>query len=131
MVNLGKEPIRTSLNQVSYKLIVGTSDYIDENLEDYKTVPKVFKLAQNYPNPFNPSTMIIYQLPISSEVGLSIYNILGQKMMTLVSDKQEAGYYKIEWNGLNQSNQLVSSGIYFLQLKTKHFIKTIKMILQR
>lgn len=130
-LNLGKEPIRTSLNQVSYKLIVGTSDYIDENLEDYKTAPKVFKLAQNYPNPFNPSTMIIYQLPISSEVGLSIYNILGQKVITLVSDKQEAGYYKIEWNGLNQSNQLVSSGIYFLQLKTKHFIQTIKMILQR
>ena len=131
MVNLGKEPIRTSLNQVSYKLIVGTSDYIDENLEDYKTVPKVFKLAQNYPNPFNPSTMITYQLPISSEVGLSIYNILGQKVITLVSDKQEAGYYKIEWKGLNQSNQLVSSGIYFLQLKTKHYIQTIKMILQR
>jgi hypothetical protein len=130
-VNLGKKPIRTSLNQVSYKLIVGTSDYIDENLEDYKTVPKVFKLAQNYPNPFNPSTMIIYQLPISSEVDLSIYNILGQKVITLVSDKQEAGYYKIEWKGLNQSNQLVSSGIYFLQLKTKHFIQTIKMILQR
>lgn len=130
-VNLGKKPIRTSLNQVSYKLIVGTSDYIDENLEDYKTVPKVFKLAQNYPNPFNPSTKITYQLPISSEVDLSIYNLLGQKVITLVSDKQEAGYYRIEWKGLNQSNQLVSSGIYFLQLKTKHFIQTIKMILQR
>jgi hypothetical protein len=130
-VNLGKKPIQTSLNYISYKLIVGTSDFINESISEYQSVPKEYKLGQNYPNPFNPSTMITYQLPISNEVDLSVYNILGQKVTTLVSDKQEAGYYEIEWMGTNQSNQLVSSGIYFLHLKTKHFNQTIKMILQR
>jgi len=130
-VNLGKKPIQTSLNQVSYKLIVGTSEFINECISEYLSVPKEYKLAQNYPNPFNPITKINYQLPISSKVDLSIYNILGQKVITLVSGKQEPGYYEIEWTGLNQSNQIVSSGIYFLHLKSKDFNQTIKMILQR
>jgi flagellar hook assembly protein FlgD len=94
-------------------------------------VPKEFKLAQNYPNPFNPSTKIRYQVPISSEVNLSIYNILGQKIISLLSEKQDPGYYEIEWGGSNHANQLVSSGIYFVQLRTREFNHTIKMILQR
>ena len=88
-------------------------------------------LIKNYPNSFNPNTKITYQLPITSEVELSIYNVLGQKVISLLSEKQEPGYYEIVWNGLNQSNQFVSSGIYFLQLRTNDSYRTIKMILQR
>jgi hypothetical protein len=130
-VNHGKNPINSSLNHASYKLIVGTSDFINETTIDYESLPDIFELAQNYPNPFNPSTKVSYQLPVTTEVNLSIYNILGQKVSTLVSNMQEAGYYQLEWDGLNQLDQQVSSGIYFLHLQTKQFTKTIKMILQR
>jgi hypothetical protein len=130
-VNFGKESIETSLNHNQYKLIVGTTDFLREKASDYLLVPKEFKLVQNYPNPFNPSTNIRYQLPKSSQVNIDIYNILGQKVISLLSEKQEPGYYQLEWDGLNQSNQFVSSGIYFLQLRTKNFNRTIKMILQR
>ena len=130
-VDHGKNLIRSSLSEASYELIVGSSDFINEMSSDYKSLPKHFKLAQNYPNPFNPRTTISYQIPVSSDVNLSIYNILGEKVVTLLSREQEPGYYRLEWNGLNQSGQRVSSGIYFLHLQTKQFNQTIKMILQR
>ncbi|MCP4414150.1 MAG: T9SS type A sorting domain-containing protein, partial [Gammaproteobacteria bacterium] len=61
-------------------------------------MPKSYKLSQNYPNPFNPTTSISYQLPQTSDVDLSIYNLLGQKVATLVSKKQPAGSHKVEWD---------------------------------
>ena len=130
-VNHGKNFIRFSLSEASYKLIVGSSDFINEYSSEYKSLPKLFKLAQNYPNPFNPKTTITYQIPVLSDVDLTIYDILGEKVVILLSTEQEAGYYRLEWNGLNQSGQQVSSGIYFLHLQTKQFSQTIKMILQR
>jgi len=88
-------------------------------------VPSEFVLHQNYPNPFNPKTVISYQLPVFSEVELNIYNILGQKVSTLVSEMQPAGVYKIEWDA-----SVFASGVYFYRLKTaKGFIKTQKMLL--
>ena len=84
-----------------------------------------FKLFQNYPNPFNPKTIIEYQLHKTSQVDLSIYNLLGQKVATLVSKKQPAGNYKIEWDA-----SAFSSGIYFYRLETdKGFVKTNKLVL--
>jgi len=86
-----------------------------------------FKLNQNYPNPFNPSTIISYQLPITSDVDLSIYNLLGQKVATLVSEKQDSGIYSLEWNAYG-----FSSGVYFYKLQTTQgFIETKKLILMR
>jgi hypothetical protein len=70
-----------------------------------------FRLGQNYPNPFNNATMINYQLPRTSDVELSVYNLLGQKVATIVSRKQQAGYYQIEWDGSE-----FASGIYYSQL---------------
>jgi len=72
------------------------------------TSPKEFKLSQNYPNPFNPKTVISYQLPVNSAVELNIYNILGQKVATLVSEKQPAGSYKVEWDAGS-----FASGVYY------------------
>jgi len=89
--------------------------------------PAIFNLFQNYPNPFNPKTTISYQLPVTSEVELSIYNILGQKVVTLVSDKQTAGTFKVQWNALG-----FASGIYFYKLITdREFIHTKKLVLVR
>ncbi len=79
-------------------------------------LPKEFALSQNYPNPFNPTTSITYALPVDSRVTMEIYNVIGQRVRTLVSDNQPAGYHAAEWNGMGNSGQQLSSGVYFLQL---------------
>lgn len=88
--------------------------------------PNIFILMQNYPNPFNPTTMIKYQLSMTSYVELSVYNLLGQKMVALVSERQPAGSYQVEWDASN-----FSSGLYLYRLQTENNVKTKKMILLR
>jgi flagellar hook assembly protein FlgD len=75
-------------------------------------------LSQNYPNPFNPTTTISYSLAQPGNVELAVYNIKGQKVKTLVNERKEAGSHKVIWNGKNDTNKSVSSGIYFYQLST-------------
>lgn len=88
-------------------------------------IPKKFALQQNYPNPFNPTTMISYQLPISSDVELSVYNLLGQKVAMLVDKKQPAGNYQIQWHASG-----FTSGIYIYTLETdKGFKQSRKLVL--
>ena len=108
------------------------TDYFEFEKDTITTVvggndntPRKFFLEQNYPNPFNPTTTINYQLRAASGVELSIYNLLGQKVATLVNEKQPAGSYHIEWNAAG-----FSSGIYFYRLVTdKGFEKSRKLIL--
>jgi hypothetical protein len=87
-------------------------------------IPQKFALYQNYPNPFNPSTTISYDLPERSRVKLSIYNILGQEVATLVNGEQEPGRYNINFDASG-----LPSGIYFYTLQTPYFTKTNKMVL--
>jgi parallel beta-helix repeat protein len=89
-------------------------------------VPLSFALFQNYPNPFNPTTMINYQLPMTSAVELSIYNLLGQRVATLVDKKQLAGSYTVQWDASG-----FATGVYYYQLKAGDFIETRKMVLLR
>jgi hypothetical protein len=96
--------------------------------EKIVAVPSKFELHQNYPNPFNPSTEILFDIPARQEVDLVIFNILGQKVHSLVSGVWKAGQHKVIWNGLDDNGQAVSSGIYFYQLKSKDFVKTRKMM---
>ncbi len=81
--------------------------------------PRSFMLYQNYPNPFNSSTTISYEINGKSkqQVELGIFNLLGQRVKTLISQKQAAGFYKVQWGGKNESGELLSSGIYVYQLK--------------
>ena len=88
--------------------------------------PDEFRLYQNYPNPFNPITIINYEIPISNYVDLSIYNLLGQKVAILVSERQSAGSYKIEWDASG-----FASGIYYYKIESEQFIDVKKMILLR
>jgi hypothetical protein len=83
-----------------------------------------FRLKQNYPNPFNPATIITYQLPIASEVELSVYNLLGQKVITLELGKKRAGQHQVEWNAKEYA-----SGIYIYRIKADHFTSQKKMLL--
>ena len=77
------------------------------------------KLMQNYPNPFNPTTTIDFSLIADSFVSLTIYNVRGQKVKTLVSDELQTGYHSMVWNGTNESGKSVSSGIYFSNFDSK------------
>jgi enterochelin esterase-like enzyme len=86
----------------------------------------VFELEQNYPNPFNPKTVITYQLPVASSISLSIFNTLGQKVVTLLSEKQTAGIYSVDWDASG-----FASGVYLYRLQVGEYIKTRKMVLLR
>jgi hypothetical protein len=94
-------------------------------------LPLTFDLKQNYPNPFNPSTVISYQIPGNEFVTLEVYNMLGQKVKTLINQNQEAGYYSVEWDGRNNFGNPVSSGIYLYRIKAGNFISVHKMTLLR
>ncbi|MCF7842292.1 MAG: choice-of-anchor J domain-containing protein, partial [Lentisphaeria bacterium] len=78
-------------------------------------LPTTYALAQNYPNPFNPTTTIKYQMPKDARVTLVVYNMLGQVVTKLVNQQQTAGYYQVQWNGLNDRGQMVPTGIYIYQ----------------
>lgn len=95
------------------------------------SVVKSYELYQNYPNPFNPVTNIEYNLPKNEHVQLEIFNVNGEKVITLVNAIQQSGNYNIQWNGINSDGNMVSSGLYFYRLKTNDYVKTNKMILMR
>jgi hypothetical protein len=87
-------------------------------------IPTEYSLSQNYPNPFNPKTIIIYQLPVSSFVKMTVYDILGRIVTELVSSEQKAGTYETEFNGSN-----LASGLYFYTITAGSFTETKKMTL--
>ncbi len=94
-------------------------------------VPDKYSLSQNYPNPFNPNTIISYELPVAGNVKLSVFNLLGQRVATLVNSYHDAGRYEIGWNGTDENGNQVSSGVYLYRIKAGDFIKTKKMILAK
>jgi hypothetical protein len=87
-------------------------------------------LAQNVPNPFNPTTAIEFSVKERAPVTLTIYNVRGQRVKTLVNDTRAPGVtHRIQWDGRNDAGQQVASGVYFYRLVTKGFVKTRKMVL--
>lgn len=96
--------------------------------EDTMPIPAVTKLFQNYPNPFNGVTNIKYQVSQISNVKLEIYNILGQKIKTLVNQSKSPGYYSVVWNGKNESGHDTNSGIYFMRFNDGNYDEYRKLI---
>ena len=92
-------------------------------------VPAAFELYQNYPNPFNPTTVIQYDVPKTSRVTIEIFNVLGQKVRTLVNQKQPAGRYRVTWDARNDNGELVTAGLYICRMKTKEFVKSLSLVL--
>jgi hypothetical protein len=92
-----------------------------------KELPKEFALLQNYPNPFNPGTKINYQLPAAEQVSLGIYNVLGQKIRTLVNEFQQAGSYDVYWDGKDETGKAMPVGIYIYKLQAGDFSDMKKM----
>ncbi|MCH6573931.1 MAG: M28 family peptidase [Bacteroidetes bacterium] len=105
---------------------------INDEEENLTVIPREFDLNQNYPNPFNPTTVIEFALPVKSKVELSVYNLLGEKIVTLVNEEKDAGNHQVLFNAIN-----LSSGIYFYKLQAgdpsassgQSFVQTKKMIL--
>lgn len=109
---------------------------IEQNITDVPNVidtrlAKTFALNQNYPNPFNPETKITFQFPQASQVTLRIFNILGKEIITLVNEQYQAGKHTVNWDGKDNLGNVVSSGIYFYQLRAGNFTQAKKMILLR
>jgi flagellar hook assembly protein FlgD len=98
---------------------------IEKLMVSGETIPTVYALEQNYPNPFNPSTVIEFSLPEDvSNVKLSVYNALGEKVAELVNSSLTAGRYSYQWNAKN-----VATGMYIYELRTDKFVSVKKMIL--
>jgi hypothetical protein len=113
-------------------LVDARPEFADINVPRIPTGPAVparYELHQNAPNPFNPVTGINYDLPKASHVRLEIFNILGQNVKTLVDGYQEAGYQNVIWDGTNNSNAPVASGMYFYRIEADDFQATKKMMM--
>lgn len=100
-----------------------------EHVMQESALPDVYALHPNAPNPFNPDTVIRYDLPEAAQIQVVIYNVGGQQVRTLVSAHQQAGRYQIIWNGKDDLDREVSSGIYLMRMQAASFLKTQKMLL--
>jgi hypothetical protein len=107
-------------------LFVSPADVEDDFPE---SGPSHFELRQNYPNPFNPFTSIEYYLPRETWVKIEIFNVLGEKVRTLVDEKVKAGSHSVKWDGTDEERLSVSTGIYFCRLRAGDSEQTGKMIL--
>jgi len=94
-----------------------------------ETFPQGFVLEQNFPNPFNPSTTLRYELPEDGLVNVTIYDMMGRQVSTLLSSHQTAGYKSIQWNATNDFGKPVSAGVYLYQIQAGEFVQTKKMVL--
>ena len=92
-------------------------------------LPTVFELSQNYPNPFNPSTLIRYQVPEEERVHITIHDLLGREIVTLVNDMTKPGEYVARWNAQDATGDIVPGGTYFCRMKAGTFTRTMKLLL--
>ncbi len=99
--------------------------------EDRPEVPKTFFVSRNYPNPFNPETTIRYGVPKQAHVKLTVYNIIGQKVATLVNTDQPAGYYRVKWDAHDDLGRPVPSGLYIYRFEAGSYVVTKKMTLMK
>ncbi|MDB9722417.1 T9SS type A sorting domain-containing protein [Candidatus Marinimicrobia bacterium] len=113
----------TGDNRVIY---VNRYDYLSVESEG---IPTEFALHENYPNPFNPTTTLRFDLPEVSNITLTIFNMLGQKIRTYDMQSAAAGYHTLKWNATNDYGDPVGAGVYLYQLQSKDFVKTRKMVL--
>ena len=92
-------------------------------------LPHILVLYPNYPNPFNPVTTLRYDLPENDHVNITIYDMMGRVVKTLINDQQPTGYRSLQWNATNDYGKPVSAGIYLYQIQAGQYISTKKMVL--
>lgn len=117
----------TGFSEWAIGLIVGASGVAIE--EGGTEVPQHYALHASYPNPFNPTTHLRYELPNPSDVRLTIYDVHGRAVKTLVETRQQGGRYTVSWDGRNSAGTRVASGVYFYRLTAGSFVETKRMVL--
>ena len=136
-VNIQEQPtyrfdFRDGERQRTFQLIAGTAEFVQEEMGHLNALPREITLYPNFPNPFNPETAIKFALPAEETVWLTIYNVAGQTVRTLIDgQKFSPGYHAVLWRGQNDRGMPVPSGIYFGVLRTSNAVHTIKMMLVR
>ncbi|MBL8007511.1 MAG: T9SS type A sorting domain-containing protein [Ignavibacteria bacterium] len=109
------------LKQIDYN---GNFEYFNLSSEVEVGIPAKFDMSQNYPNPFNPSTKINYDLPKDGQVSITLFDMTGRQVATIVNEAKTAGYYTVQFNASN-----LSSGMYFYRIAASDFVSTKKMVL--
>ena len=120
-----------SYDSTAYALVLGICEYIGLDLTQIQNEadkPSGYSLLQNYPNPFNPVTKLRYDLPENSHVNITIYDMLGRAVKTMVNQHQNAGRRSIIWDGTNDYDNTVSTGIYLYQIQAGAYTRTKKMV---
>ena len=117
--------IASDYSEITVQIGVGVEVAIDES----GLTPFEFALHQNYPNPFNPETNIQFDVAENSDINVSIFNIMGQKVATLVNGNMDAGIYHIKWNGLSDKGIALPSGMYFYKMKSPEYQSVKKLVL--
>lgn len=120
---------RSEPGQVAFDEVQPEFEAITVSLSGADALPTSFSLEQNYPNPFNPTTEIAFALPTDSYVELNVFNILGQKVTTLVAGDMPAGNHVFTWEGTDSDGGSVASGIYFYRISADNFTAAKKMML--
>ena len=122
-------------DSTAYAMVRGVCDYIELNYLDIAgengNHPTGISLHQNYPNPFNPITTLRYDLPEDAMVTITITDMIGRLVKTLINDQQTAGYKSIQWNAINYLGEPVSTGLYLYTVQAGEFKQTKKMVLLR
>ena len=139
IVQASKVSYDSDSEDVEYESENGGTEVINFSLPQTPTsvegentvLPKKIELAQNYPNPFNPVTNISFKIDRTQHVNLSVFNVLGQLVKTLIDGQVTSGEHTVTWNAANMNGQNVSTGIYFYSLKTSETTIVNKMILSK
>lgn len=113
------------------RVVLGTEAFAETESEGVSLVPVDYALESNYPNPFNPETVIRYSLHAQGTVELAIFNVLGQRIRTLVQANQTSGTYEVRWDGRDETGLSVASGVYIYRLQADGFTASRKMLLLR
>ncbi|MCH7772084.1 MAG: T9SS type A sorting domain-containing protein [Bacteroidetes bacterium] len=125
-VSVPSDTIQAETGVINNTASVSWNDALVTSIRLEETIPDNYTLKQNYPNPFNPSTNIEYSIPSESFVELKVYDILGNEVVSLVNEQQQAGVYRAEFTADN-----LPSGMYFARITANEFTKVVKMILLR
>ncbi len=112
-----------ALNEVQVKNL-----YKEISLNIASAIPTEYRLAQNYPNPLNMWTIIKYQLPAKTHVKIEVFNLLGQRVRTLVNEEIKAGYHLVNWDGKDDFQTTVASGVYICRFQANRFVSNRKMV---
>ena len=110
---------------------LGPLTHVEEFSKENDYIPKSFKLYQNYPNPFNQSTTIQLDMPITENIEISIYNVIGEKVCALYHKELPAGVHTWHWYGRNNNGYDLATGLYFCEIKSDSFYDLIKILLVR